>query len=312
MDGIVGVTGLVGQALLELCREAGPLQLRVFASSRWATQRFEGLEVQALAPGCFAGLDQVFFCTQADVSSQWVPEALRAGCRVIDGSSAFRQDPAVPLVIPEVNGHQVDASQKLLASPNCIATIALMALAPLQKLGRLAQVMISTYQSAAGAGQALLEQLQKEALLPQNPEALAFNLWPCIGLLGSDGFSDEELKVRQEIQKVLNRPDLAVHATCVRVPTTRPHAMTIYARFDRPIEPSQAAEVLQKNLDFYAQDPPKTLQYAQKKTCAVARLRQDPDDPRALTFFAIGDPLLKGGALNMFEIGKGLRGTRAP
>lgn len=303
--GIVGATGLIGQGVLELIAKAGGAPPRCFASPQSVGRPCpSGSQLEALRPGCFEGLRQVVFCTPAEISQKWVPEALQAGCRVVDGSSQFRLEPEVALIIPEVNGEAQAQDPQLIASPNCVVTIALLALAPLHRLWGLEELSVSTYQAASGGGLALQEALKNEIGKEPQKEHLALNLWPLIGPIGPDGYSDEETKIRLETQKILKIPQLAVSATCVRVPTLRTHAMTLEARFSKACSLKEAQEALMgaPGLVFHAHDVPTLLHYAQNPLCAATRLRLHPDFPNRLSLYVLGDQLLKGGSLNLFQL----------
>lgn len=306
--GIVGATGLIGQALLGLIQEAGGQPSRCFASKVSEGKHCKlGYRLEALKPGCFEGLRTVLFCTPAGVSQKWVPEALNAGCRVIDGSSAFRLDPQAALIIPEVNAQDLRKGQQLIASPNCVTTLALFALEPLRALWGLEELSVCSYQAASGGGQALLDQLRTEVkvphLAPADPKRLLFNLWPQIGAIGADGYTQEETKLRLESRKILNQPSLAVSATCVRVPTLQTHALAIEAQFAQPCDVKAAQRALEASaLHVFPNQAPTLLEYANQPFCAVGRLRSHPDRPSRLSLFVLGDQILKGGALNMFQL----------
>lgn len=285
---VVGSTGMVGSELQNLLDEKA---IKCFAS----TQK-EGAET--LCETSFEDLDFAFFCAGSAVSKKWIPVALNSGTRVVDLSSAYRTDPAIPLIIPEINGHLLEQKPQLVSSPNCTTSIMLMALNPLHKLFGVKQLTLSTYQAFSGAGRR-----DTEALLAQTgdylntgkPGPFAFNLFLHPG--------DEEEKMVFETRKILNLPQLPISATCVRVPTLRAHSISLYAEFLNPVDLELAERALQQTEGvIYAPATPQQASY--QHNIFVHRVRKESS--HALNLFIIGDQLLKGAALNAFQIAKKL------
>jgi aspartate-semialdehyde dehydrogenase len=327
---IVGATGAVGRELM-LCLEKRNFPvagLRLYASerSRGRTLPFRGepLTVEAPSEAALARADLVFFASSAEVSRRFGPPAVRAGAVVIDNSSAFRMDEDVPLVVPEVNGDRVENSRGLIANPNCTAAIAVMALAPLHAKVPIRRVVASTYQAASGAGaEAMDELLQSTAAYlhgrPFRPRALAhpyaFNLFshdtPVDPESGANG---EEIKVMQELKKLLAAPELRVGVTCMRVPVLRAHTVSMTVEFEAPLSPQAALEALARAPgvrivnDVAANRFPMPSEAAGRDEVLVGRVRLDPSDPSgcSLSLLAAGDQLLKGAALNAVQIAERL------
>jgi len=332
---IVGATGAVGREMLRVVEERNfPLdELVLLASSRSAGKRLsfggDEIAVRELGDGWFEGIDLALVSAGGSVSRQILPPAAAAGTVSVDNSSAFRMDPDVPLVIPEINGDTVAGHHGILANPNCTAIAALMPLGPLHGAFGLRSLVISSYQSSSGAGmkgvRELVEQVGKlhaqaedlthpdQDALPVGdvfPGTLAFNVVPLVEVPDPDGsgFSTEELKVGNEARKILGIPDLQVAATCVRVPTVVGHAVSVYARFEREIAPSAARDVLSSAEGVRVMDDfgngifPTPLDAAGIDDVLVGRIRQPDGDPQALMFFSVGDNLRKGAALNAVQI----------
>jgi aspartate-semialdehyde dehydrogenase len=341
--GVVGATGAVGREILRILEEREfPLDdLVPFASPRSEGQRlpFRGreLRVRAVGEGWHRGLDLVLAATGASVARDLLPPAARAGTVCIDNSSAFRMDPDVPLVVPEVNPEAVWAHRGIIAGGNCTAITALVPLAPLHRRFGLRLLVTSSYQSVSGSGmkgiRELAEQVEKLAgeveglgrpdreALPAGPvfgRTIAFNVMPHVERFdpGGSGFTTEELKMGQEFRKVLGTPDLACAATAVRVPVVTGHAVSVYARFAEPVDPREAREVLAGAAGVRVVDDPWAGLYPTPLDAAgidevlVGRIRGAPDDPRALLLFACADNLRKGAALNVVQIAELLLGRR--
>ncbi|MCW5942744.1 MAG: aspartate-semialdehyde dehydrogenase [Fimbriimonadaceae bacterium] len=329
---IVGATGAVGVELIRLL-EAGELpvgELRLLASARSVgkTLPFRGLllPVDATCDGAFAGVDLAFFSAGASRSQAFAPVAVRHGATVVDNSSAFRMDPDVPLVVPEINFHAIQDRHRIIANPNCSAIILLMAVAPLRALGRIRRIIVSTYQSASGAGAAAMEELRSQTATvlaggEARPEVfdqpIAFNLFSHNTPIGVDGYNGEETKVIEETRKILEAPDLGVNVTCVRVPVMRAHSESITVEFD-DVAPSVDAvrEVLAGSPgvrivdDRVANRFPTPLEASGGHDVLVGRIRPDLSSPRAICLFAAGDQLLKGAALNAVQIAERLMPLR--
>lgn len=320
---IVGATGAVGKELIRILeqRNFGVRQLRLLASSRSAgislPFRGEMIPVEVLDKESFAGVDLAFFSAGGAISEKWVPDAVRAGAIVIDNSSVFRMDATVPLVIPEINGGDVNMHHGIIANPNCSTAIALMALYPLHQEFGLVRVIASTYQAVSGIGTRGIEELetQVEALAQQKtvkPEVfhhqIAFNVLPHIDSFLENGYTREEMKFQNESQRIMHLPTLKASVTCVRVPIYRAHSISIHAEFAQPVSLTKAQDALisAPGIDLI-DDPsiglyPMPLQVQGLDQCHVGRLRLDYTTPNALAFWVCGDQLLKGAALNAIQI----------
>ena len=316
---IVGATGAVGQEIVSLL-ESGPIEvdgLRLFASGRkpGAALAFQGkdLPVRTLGASCFEGADLVFFSAGATVSQQWVPAAVRAGARVIDNSSAFRMEPHVPLVVPEVNKGVLDAAHRIIANPNCSAALLVLPLKAIHDLSPLERVLVATYQAASGVGVQGMKELEagiraalegREAGAQVFPQPLAFNVVPQVGDLEAGGFTAEEWKIARETRKIMDLPDLKISATCVRVPVVRAHSEAVYVETREALDPARVAAALDAFPGVrYIQDPvPTPLAATGRWSVRVGRCRQDPDVAQGLHFWLTGDQLLKGAALNAVQV----------
>ena len=328
---VVGATGAVGEELLGLLGSRGfPLRsLRAFAGERGAgrTVRAAGHEatVERLAPGCFEGIDVAFFGASAAVSREWAPRAVAAGAWVVDKSSAFRMDPACPLVIPEVNGGELDALRgpAIVAVPNCTTIIALMAVSPLHREAGVARMVVSTYQAASGAGAAAMEELAQQARDWSAGRALdtrifgrqyLFNLFSHDSRVGDDGQNDEERKLVDETRRIWGDPAVQVSATCVRVPVLRAHSESINLTFRRPLTEARARELLAAAPgvrivdDRAANRFPEPLAASGRDEVLVGRIRADAGQApgMGLSLFVSGDQIRKGAALNGVQIAERL------
>jgi aspartate-semialdehyde dehydrogenase len=320
--GIVGATGAVGQELIALLQaHAFPLaELRPLASARSAGKSIDfggkKIAVQEATPDAFAGLDVAFFAAGGSVTKALAPEAVKRGCLVIDKSSAFRMDPNVPLIVPEINADAIRTHQGIIASPNCSTSVALMALYPLHREFGLKRVIFSTYQSVSGTGADAVVELeqQTQAHVAQQPlknEVYPYqifqNLIPHIDSFGDDGYTGEETKMRMESRKILGLPDLKVTATCVRVPVVQAHSVSINAEFERPVsvEAARAAIAAFEGAELVDQPEkkiyPTPLAYSRKEKCGVGRIRLDSALDNGLALWVSGDNLWKGAALNAIQ-----------
>jgi aspartate-semialdehyde dehydrogenase len=318
----------VGQELLALLstREFPVGEIRPLASgrSRGKSVRFAGEEipVEVLGPGSFQGVDLAFFSAGASRSREFAPLAVRAGAVVVDNSSAFRMDPEVALVVPEINADALSFGPGIVANPNCTTIIALMAVAPLAAEAGLVSMRAASYQAASGAGAAAMAELEegmkavvfgREMPVEVFPHALTGNVIPAIGDFLPDGSTTEERKLRDESRKILGLSDLAVSATCVRVPVPRAHCVAVWIETEREIAPARAMEVLRDAPGVELVDDPARLAYPMPSSAAgrdevqVGRIRAD-ESTRApgLSFFVAGDQLLKGAALNAVQIAEHL------
>ena len=326
---VVGATGAVGAEMLR-CLEKSSYPtgtLKAFASERSVGKRLafrDGeVELGLLDEHSFDGVDVALFASETDISKKFVPIAAQAGAVAIDNSSAFRMDPNVPLVVPEVNGHLVTKNQKIYANPNCVAAIMVMALWPLHQAGKLKRVIASTYQSASGAGRPAMDELEEatraylkgERYEPKVlPHPYAFNLFSHNTTIGEDGYNGEEQKVVKELRKIMGLPELRVGVTCVRVPVLRAHSMAITAEFADKVSVDAARAVLSrapgvKIVDDRAKNHfPMPVESSGQYDVLVGRIREDVSDPsgHSLALFISGDQLLKGAALNAVQIAERL------
>jgi aspartate-semialdehyde dehydrogenase len=322
--GILGATGQVGRTVLAVLEEREfPLDgLRLLASPRQAgrTLPFRGVPVpvEAVGPEAFRGLEIALFAVKNPVAQQWAPVARAAGAVVIDNSSAYRYDDAVPLVVPEVNGDLLDARPTLVANPNCSAAPLVVALAALEPLARLQRLVVSTYQSVSGAGTEALSELERgvrHGLSGSRPPAradggpaFAYNVVPQIDRFEDNGYTREEMKVVWEARKILRRPELPVTVTAVRVPVRVGHGAAVHAYFDRPVTPEAARERWRAFPGLEVVDDPARMTYptpldaAGRDPVFVGRARTDLLDPNGLAFFVVSDNLRKGAALNAVQI----------
>lgn len=327
---IVGATGAVGQELMGcLERRDFPVsELVPLASpaSAGKTVRFRGEDVivQVAGEDSFTGVDIAFFSAGATRSRALVPAARAAGALVVDNSSAFRMDDEVPLVVPEVNPGALKGHGGVVANPNCVAAILTVALAPLRALGGIERLIVSTYQSASGAGAKAMEDLIVQTrdhladrpVIPRVlPHPYAFNLFSHDSAIEENGFNGEENKVIAETQKILGQPDLAMTVTCVRVPVLRAHTESVHITFDRPISAENATRALESAPGVrWVDDPaanlfPMPVEASGEDDVLVGRVRMDGIDDRSLNLLICGDQLLKGAALNAVQIAEALTAT---
>jgi aspartate-semialdehyde dehydrogenase len=320
--GIVGATGAAGQELLQLLAERKfPIaSLRLFASARSVgkTVIVDGrrLAVEEARPGIFADMDLAFFAAGGPTTRALAPDAVKAGCLVIDKSSAFRMDPAVPLVIPEINPEALRAHKGIIANPNCSTAVALMALWPLHLRFGLKRYIAATYQSVSGTGVAAVRELEEQiqahargAPMQRSvyPCQIAFNVIPQVDTFGANGYTGEETKMMQESRKIMGLPNLGVSATCVRVPVVRAHSIALNAEFERPVSVDEArAAVAGFSAAELVDDPsrqryPTPLDFTRKVKCGVGRIRLDTALENGLALWVSGDNLWKGAALNAIQ-----------
>jgi aspartate-semialdehyde dehydrogenase len=291
--------------------------------------RGEEVTVQALAPEVFEGVDVALFDVPDEVSAQWAPIAAAAGAVAVDNSGAFRMDPEVPLVVPEVNAADAKVRPKgIISNPNCTTLSMIVVVGALHRKYGVDELIVSSYQAASGAGQAGIDMLQEQIKLVAGkdvgskpgdlrdvikdfgpfPAPLALNVVPWAGSLKNDGYTSEELKVRNESRKILGIADLKVTATCVRVPVITTHSLTVVARFENPVDVNAARELLTQSEGVVVVDNPDNMEFPTPADVVgtdptwVGRIRASLDDPNTLTFFVCGDNLRKGAALNTAQI----------
>lgn len=332
--GVIGATGAVGRELVEvLGRRRFPVtKLRLFASGRSAgtiiATPFGDIAVEAFSQEAVRNLDLALLAVSGDFAKAHAPGMVANGVAVVDNSSAFRLDDAVPLVVPEVNAHAV-GDARLIANPNCTTAILVVALAPLHAAFGLKRVIVSTYQASSGAGAEGMAELERESRrvlvegVPAQHEVfahpLAFNVIPQIDAFQPNGYTKEEMKVVWESRKIMGLPDLAISCTAVRVPTLRVHAEAVTIETERPITPDAAREVLRRAAGVKLVDDPARQLYPMPITATgqddveVGRIRQNlVFGAHGLDFFLCGDQLLKGAALNAVQIAERMPTLRVP
>jgi aspartate-semialdehyde dehydrogenase len=324
---VVGATGAVGQQFLQiLARRRFPVRnLKLFASKRSAGKRItfgeREIEVQEPSSRALAGTDLVFISATDDVSRQWAPAAVKAGAVVIDDSPVFRMEPDVPIVVPEVNPDDVAGHKGILAIPNCITTPIVMTLWPLHRVNPVKRVIVATYQSVSGTGQAAVRELaeQTRRVLENQraaphvyPHQIAYNLLPEIGSFKDDGYTSEEWKLAAETRKIMHEPELRLSATCVRVPVYVGHSAAVHVELSRAMEPDEAQAILREAPGVVVQDDASISLYPQPWTAAgkdevfAGRVRHDSSHPMGLAYWVVCDNLRKGAALNALQIAEQL------
>jgi aspartate-semialdehyde dehydrogenase len=333
---VVGATGAVGTVMLDLLSTREDIwgKIRLIASPRSAGRRLlvrgEEIEVIALSENAFDGVDVAMFDVPDEVSAAWVPVAVARGAVAVDNSGAFRMDPDVPLVVPEVNPYDVSRRPKgIIANPNCTTLSLIVAVGALHRAFGLEEMVVASYQAASGAGQsgidtlyAQLDKVSGTRSLGQRagdlrgavgdlgpfPAPLALNVVPWAGSLKDEGWSSEELKIRNESRKILGLPSLRVNATCVRVPVVTTHSVAVHARFSRRVGREAAWGTLRAAPGVVLCDEPSQGEFPTPSDVVgtdptwVGRVRESLDDPNAIDFFACGDNLRKGAALNTAQI----------
>jgi aspartate-semialdehyde dehydrogenase len=327
---IVGATGAVGVEMIGcLERRRFPLkELRLFASQRSAGKQLEfrgaPLTVSELTESSFDGVDIALFSAGGATSRRFAPLAVRAGAVVIDNSSAFRMDPTVPLVVPEINPQAIAGHRGIIANPNCTAIISITPLWPIHKVNRIVRLLISSYQSASGAGAAAMEELREStrAYLEGRPyeqrvlpHPYAFNVFSHNTRIDpASGYNEEEVKVREEARKIFGEPDMRVAATCIRVPVLRAHSVSITFECTRPIAEEEVRRLIAEAPGVKLVDDRERNYFPMPRDASggdailAGRIRQDISDPsgRSISLFVAGDQLLKGAALNAVQIAEAL------
>jgi aspartate-semialdehyde dehydrogenase len=320
---ILGATGAVGTELIELLdRRNFPLaELKLLASPRSAgkTLPFKGeqLEVEAVCEEAFKGIDLVLASAGGSTSKAWAAKAVAAGAVVIDNSSAFRMDAAVPLVVPEVNPKAAAAHRGIIANPNCTTILMAVAVWPLHQVQPVRRIVAATYQSASGAGARAMEEVKAQAraiLAGETPTAeafpypLAFNLFPHNSALDERGYCEEEMKMVNETRKIFDAPEIQISATCVRVPVLRAHSESLNLEFSEPFDPDRARDILARSPgvrlveDWQANYFPMPMEATGRDEVLVGRIRKDLSHPCGLELWLSGDQIRKGAALNAVQI----------
>jgi aspartate-semialdehyde dehydrogenase len=324
---VVGATGAVGGVMLRVLEERGfPVtELRPLASARSVGKEIEflgrGRPVRELTADAFEGIDIALFSAGGQRSRDFAPAAVEAGAVVIDNSSAFRMDERVPLVVPEVNEDAIQGHSGIIANPNCVAAPLVVALKPIADAVGLERVVVSSYQSVSGTGQAAIEELRVQTaghLAGDEPEPevyphpIAFNVLPHIDVFDASGYTGEERKVADETRKMLAMPDLRVSATCVRVPVFRSHSQAVHIETAEPIAADRARELLMGAPGVVLVDEPASAAYPlardaeERDEVFVGRIRNDASHPRGLALWIVADNLRKGAATNAVQIAESL------
>ncbi len=327
---VVGATGAAGEMTLRILEERKfPVrELRAFASERSVgkTVAFAGesVPVEKVTADAFRGIDIAFFSAGTAQSKEHAPMAVRAGAVVVDKSNAFRMDPTVPLVVPEINGHAVRQHRGIVASPNCTTVVTVMALAPLHRAARITRVVATSYQAVSGAGVKGVEDLREQTLAWARGEAvvpsffrhqIAFNLIPHIDRFGPGGYTGEEWKLVNEVRKILEAPDLRISPTTVRVPVFTAHSVAVNVETEERVTVERARELFGRFPGLRVVDDPEQARYPMPLTvegqddCVVGRIREDLSSDRGLNFWVVGDQLRKGAATNAVQIAELLGGT---
>jgi aspartate-semialdehyde dehydrogenase len=324
---VVGATGAVGVEMIKTLEKrnfpVGKLTLLASARSVGKKLKFRGQEiaVRELTKDSFAGVDIALFSAGGGISKEFAPLAAKAGCVVVDNSSAFRMDEAVPLVIPEINAGDVKKHRGIIANPNCTTAITLMALYPLHQAFGVRRVFASSYQAVSGSGAKGIEELERQvgqvvAGKPVTkevyPHQIAFNVVPQVDSFLPGGYTKEEMKMQNEGRKIMHHDTFRASVTCVRVPVYRAHSVAVSAEFDKPVTVESARAVLARAPGLDVVDEPEKKEYplplyvAEKYNCQVGRIRLDCAMENGLCFWVAGDQLLKGAALNAVQIAEEL------
>jgi aspartate-semialdehyde dehydrogenase len=322
---VVGATGAVGEEMISILEERsfpiGELRLIASQKSQGKELEFKGerIKVQKLDENSFRDTHIALFSAGASRSREFAPIAVEAGAVVVDNSSAFRMEPDVPLVIPEINGHRISDYKKrgIIANPNCTTAVMVMALKPLHDIARIKRVVAASYQAVSGAGAKAMEELRLQVLAWAKGEAMkaeafphqiAFNLLPHIDTFLENGYTKEEMKLHNETRKILEDDSIQVSGTTVRVPVFRAHSVAVNIETERRITAQEARKALSNFPGLRVIDEPQNLKYpmpieaAGKDECLVGRIREDYTVPAGLSFWVVGDQLRKGAALNAVQI----------
>jgi aspartate-semialdehyde dehydrogenase len=324
---IVGATGAVGIEMIKTLEKrnfpVGKLTLLASARSVGKKLKFQGKEIaiKELTKDSFAGIDIALFSAGGSISKEFAPVAAKAGCVVVDNSSAYRQDDNVPLVIPEINPADVKAHKNIIANPNCTTAITLMALYPLHQAFGVKRIFASSYQAVSGTGAKAIEELERQVgqvvkgevvTKEVYPHQIAFNVLPQVDSFLPSGYTKEEMKMENEGRKIMHHAAFKASVTCVRVPVYRSHSVAVSAEFEKPVSVEAARAVLKKAPGLDVVDDPENKKYpmplftSEKYNCEVGRIRMDCALDNGLAFWVSGDQLLKGAALNAVQIAEEL------
>jgi len=324
---VVGATGAVGIEMIKTLEKrnfpASKLTLLASARSAGKKLKFRGQEITVteLTKDSFKGIDIALFSAGGSISKEFAPIAVKAGCVVVDNSSAFRMDDSVPLVIPEINADDVKKHKGIIANPNCTTAITLMALYPLHKEFGVKRIFASSYQAVSGTGAKAIEELKRQVneivsgkpvTKEVYPHQIAFNVLPQVDSFLPSGYTKEEMKMENEGRKIMHHPDFRASVTCVRVPVYRSHSVAVSAEFEKPVSVEAARAVLKKAPGLDLVDEPENKIYpmplftSEKDNCEVGRVRKDCALDNGLCFWVSGDQLLRGAALNAVLIAEEL------
>jgi len=322
---VAGVTGAVGQEMLKILEERNfPInQLKPLASQRSLGKsvsfRGETIPVEVLETDSFRGMDMALFSAGASISKEYAPRAAEVGCVVIDNSSAFRQEPDIPLIVPEVNPGAVGdfTKRNIISNPNCTTIISIVPLKPLHDYGRIQRMVAASYQATSGAGAKAMQELEdqvkeyafgREMMVGAFPYQIAFNVIPQIDIFLDNFYTKEEMKMVWETRKIMGDPSLRITATCVRVPVFRAHSVAINIETEKKITRDRAIELLSTFPGVTVYDDPANRAYPMpwfvtgKDNCYVGRIREDVSCPNGLNLWVVGDQIRKGAALNAIQI----------
>lgn len=322
---VVGATGAVGRAMLDILHERDfpASEVRAIATARSVGKEIpfgnSTLTVQEISEKSLEGVDLVVLDTPDEAAEEWAPVAVEKGAIVADKSATWRMKDSVPLVVPEVNPHDIEWHEGIISSPNCTTIGVVVPLFPLHQEFGLERVLISSYQAVSGSGRPGVEELREQALKVVDdldslgvgrytgpdpvtyPEPIAFNVVPQIGSEREEGYTGEEWKLRFEARKIMGLSELDISATCVRVPSVVGHGSSVHARFRQDVNAEDILRVLKGAPGVEVVPIPTALKAAGSDSCFVGRVRQDPDDPRSIWFFTTTDNLRKGAALNAVQ-----------
>ena len=324
---IVGATGMVGHEFIKILEQRNfPLKsISLYASDRSAGKKMlvnnQEIEVKETTPESFKDIDIALFSAGADISRHFSPIAAKAGAVVIDNSAAFRMEHDVPLVVPEINPEDIKLHKGIIANPNCSTIQMIVALNPLHKVNPIKRIVVTTFQSVSGTGSGAIDELTKQteqilkgqAIVPHvYPHQIAFNLLPEIDVFLDTGYTKEEKKMVEETRKIMHAPEIAISATCVRVPVFISHSEAVNVEFTRAMSPEDARDILHKAPGVKVLDDPVVSLYPQPWAAAgtdptyVGRIRRDSSHPNGLVMWIVADNIRKGAALNAIQIAEEL------